>query len=133
LASSRNLTFILFQIIGIKGDNAVRFGFRCLPFHWYEDKYLSKLLRFLKYKFASRFFFFKYEYMRACLHLPNMSGVFVYSCLDSLLKNTPLYLRTCQWHGSLNVCVVSPALCHTSQSVNFADLKRNLWKEKIDC
>jgi len=51
-------------------------------------------------------------------------------CLDRSLKKTPPYLRRCQWHGSLNVCVVSPALCHTSQSVNFADLKRHLKKKK---
>ena len=56
-------------------------------------------------------------------------------CLDSLLKKTPpcqwTCQWTCQWHGSLNVYVVSPAFCHTSQSVNFDDLKGHLWK-KID-
>jgi len=31
-------------------------------------------------------FFCKYEYMRASLHLPNMSGVFVYSLFGQVFK-----------------------------------------------
>ena len=52
--------------------------------------------------------------------------------LNSLLKKkTPPYLWPYQWHGSLKVHTVSPALCHTSQSVNVANLKGHLWKKLI--
>jgi len=44
------------------------------------------LLRFLKYIFASRLFFCEYEYMCTCLHLPDMSGVFVYSLFEQFVK-----------------------------------------------